>query len=381
MRNRTMNVKLYVILVFLSTLLDGTVFARAGEAQRLRETQDLTEPHHLTQPSIRLGDLTERMLVDIVAVDVNDERAVVGTGSAPYLHAFDGERYGSWGRDGGGPSELDGLSGLALLEDRVLVLSNNQHKIVSYTLDGEFLAERRIDGHWANRLHVSGGDTLLFTFVPMSDERAVVRLRGERTDTLFTFVRSSESVRLEAAGAPSFTVSLPYTPQTLITPLSDGRSVVWEPGSEQIRVLGSDARSSGEVGSFGPVGAAEPSTDADRTLWIESVLPMEFMGRVGIFDPLKPEVERVAEERFPERLPAVLELLSDPSGGVWVRKTTRAEGQRWAYFGSDGARAGDVVFPPGHRFMAAGPDRLWAWSADDLDVEYVEGFDRPGWAR
>lgn len=325
----------------------------------------------------RFGDLDRHVLVDVRAAALKAGDVAVLTAPEPALHRFGaGGVYRAWGRKGEGPAELSSPVDVAWPGGSLLVLDVNLHKLVSFGEDGSFQAARSLSGEWGDRVFVTGGDTVVGTFVPMGGRRAVVRLRGEARDTLFRYEREGVEVRLEAPGAPGYTTPHPFTPETRWTVLSDGALAVWRPAGDGVALL--DGRTGREVGRIGSVGATWPLTDADREAWLhDTFVTAEFMGR-RVFEPLLP----VARERleFGERFPAVLELLPDPAGGVWIRKTTAPRGQVWVLLARSGRTLGSLRLPAGRELLAVGEGALAARAADELDVELVELYRRPGWA-
>ena len=323
----------------------------------------------------RYGDADGVLYKVNAAATFGDVVAVV-TAPAPAVHVFAGGSYASWGREGGGPSELAMPTDVAWTDSRLHVLDQNNHKIVSYDTDGSFVAARSLHGAWANSLHIAGGDTIIGTFTPMAGERAVVRIRGAARDTLLRYNSARNTVRLEAEGAPSLTVAMPFSPVTVWTRLPDGAIAHWNPAQNDLRFT--DRR--GRVTRRVPVpGDAYAVTDADRAWWFDDAIPSEFMGRRGIFEPLR----RVAREtvRFPQRLPSVLELEADPAGGVWLRRTTSATGEVWSLVDVDGRARGSLRLPRGRTVLTIGEAGLVALATDDLGVELVEVYARPEWTR
>lgn len=319
------------------------------------------------------GDLDVETLVDVRAADVRSEGVAVATQPTPAVHLFTAGGYDSWGREGGGPGEFSSPVDLVWLDGAVMVLDGNHRKIVTFGDDGTFSTTRPLDG-WANRMFVVGTDTILGSFTPMTRSRAIVRYAGEARDTVLAYSTSPEEVRLEAPGAPSYTVAPPFTAQPEWTVLPDGLVALWRPGAADIQLLDLDGVERARIPG---VGARLPVRDEDREIWFRDAIPQDFMGR-RVFEPIRQRAREVME--FPERFPAVLELMGDPEGGVWVRKSTAGTGQVWHLLARDGRELGSLRFPPGRRLLAAGETELAVWSQDELGVERVEVYRRPGWA-
>jgi hypothetical protein len=191
----------------------------------------------------RYGGLDEHILHNVRTAALRAQDVVVLTDPGPAIHRFAGDDYVTFGREGTGPAELSSPADVAWTSTSLIVLDVNLHKLVSFGEDGEFLASRTFAGEWANRVYVVDGDTILGAFAPMTGQNAVVRLRGERRDTLLTYRTDRRQVRLEAPGAPGLTLSHPFTPRLAWTVLADGVLAAWDPDDGWIsRYLAATAR-------------------------------------------------------------------------------------------------------------------------------------------
>jgi hypothetical protein len=297
-----------------------------------------------------------------------DAELVVLTLPAPALHRF-GERYRSWGRAGDGPAELRNPQELAVAGDRVLVRDGRLAKIVSFDRAGAAVAARPLGSLRVNRFELAGRDTLVGLFEPVGEQRAVARLRGARTDTILRYRVSAPQVRLEGGG-PSLTLTAPFHPVPVWTGLPDGTVAFWDAASPRITLY---RRGGGAPATLPLPERQYPVTAADREIWFEEEIPQEFMGQ-RIFEAAR---ERARETvRFPPRLPAVLRMLSDPQGGVWILQTTSGSGEVWTRLAASG-RSVTVRFPPGRRVLAIGTSEIAVLAKDELEVETVEVYRRP----
>jgi hypothetical protein len=319
------------------------------------------------------GDLDVQILVKVKAADLENDALAVLTDPTPAVHLFRAEGYRSWGREGGGPAELASPVDLAWSERSLLVLDVGHRKIVTYGDDGSFIEMRSV-GDWANRIFLIGGDTILGTFRPMDRARAIVRVGGEVRDTIMSYSLSPNEVRLEAPGAPSFTVGEPFTPQPRWTVLPDGLIATWLPENGHIQLINLQGRERGRVSAVGP---SVPVRAEDRETWFRTAIPEEFMGQ-RVFEPIRRRAREVMT--FPDEFPPVMELQGDPAGGIWVRKNTAGAGQIWYLVTRRGAELGSIRLPVGRRLLRVGRSELIAWGEDDLGVERIEIYRRPDWA-
>ena len=319
------------------------------------------------------GDLDVEVLVEVKAAAPGSDALAVLTDPTPAVHMFGEAGYRSWGREGGGPAELASPVDLAWSGRTVVVLDVGHRKLVSYGDDGRFIEMRSVQD-WANRLFLVGGDTILGTFLPLDRARAIVRVAGATRDTIVAYSTSPNEVRLEAPGAPSLTVSEPFTPQPQWTVLPDGLIAIWFPERGHIQLLDLHGRPRGQIAAVGP---SLPVQAEDRETWLSEAIPEEFMGQ-RVFEPIRRRAREVM--RFPTAFPAVLELHGDPSGAIWIRKNTAGTGQVWYAITRAGTELGSLRLPVGRRLLRVGPSELIVWAEDDLGVERIEVYERPAWA-
>lgn len=317
------------------------------------------------------GSAGDTFLFQVRAAAPRGASLAVLTEPDPAIHVFSPGGAREWGAAGGGPGELASPADVAWVDGSIFVLDVGQPKFVRYDEDGAFVASRPTEGLRARRLWIRGIDTVLATFTPMTDARAAVRLVTGGIDTLFAWEERGPSIRLEAEGAPSFTVKPPFQPQVVWTVLADGALVRYEPGSNRLEWLDRDGR---RTAATAVPWEGLPLADEDREWWIDDTIPEEFMGQ-RVFEPLRP----VARERleFPERLPPVLDAIEDAVGGVWLRRSTPVRGERWALVGRDGVLRGEIVLPARRELLATGETELFALARDELGIERIEAYGKP----
>jgi hypothetical protein len=307
-------------------------------------------------------------LFDVRHAAFQDAELVVLTAPAPALHRF-GERYRAWGRAGDGPAELRNPRDIAVAGDRVLVYDGRLAKIVSFDREGAAVGTRPLGSLRVNRFELAGSDSLVGLFDPMGEARAVARLRGTRTDTIVRYRRTAPQVRLEGDG-PSLTLTAPFHPVAVWTGLPDGTLAFWDGESTRVTL---HRRGGGAPASLPIPEQRYPVTAADREVWFQEGIPQEFMGQ-RIFEGARQRARETV--RFPPRLPAVLRMLSDPEGGVWISQTTSGSGEVWTRLAANG-RSLSVRFPPGRRVLAIGTSEIAVVAKDELDVETIEVYRRP----
>ena len=321
---------------------------------------------------------------DVRAISSNDSLLVVLTGSYPAIHLFKlagGAHLRSWGRSGEGPGEFQSAAGVALVGRHVYALGADQVRLSIFEFTGDLLRtvslrDFGMSSYRPSRLESAEGDTLLFQgFVPMANERIILaRSFGAganedsvRRDSVIVYPARTASLRLTAPGAPSLTLSHPYSPSPQWTPYSGGVAF-WDGSDSGVRVLGFD----GEQRSVIPLALDDrfEVTEEDREYWFRNEIPDEIFGRRGVFDPLREEARRTVD--FPRYHPTVFELLNGPDDLLWVRRTPAGREQVWDVVDVRGQPASRVTLASDQVLMAVGPGHLVLRVTDALGVESVE---------
>jgi hypothetical protein len=252
---------------------------------------------------------------------------------------------------------------------RILVRDTNLEKVVSFDASGRFLASRALSPLVTDRMSLAGTDTLVGGVQLGRQLRAVLRLGGARPDTVLRFTLPQQ-LRLRTQGSPSLTLSPPYASITRWAALPDRGLAFWDARQPQVQVLDR----AGRVKARLPLPSGNyPVTRADRESWLATAIPPSFMGK-PVFEPLR-EYAR-GSVQFPARLPAVLDLVTDPSGGVWIRRTTPATGEVWTLLRNGG---GGPTFRLGRgsRLLVVGEREVAVIATDENDVERVDIYAKP----
>lgn len=324
-------------------------------------------------PRLRvLGDSDRIVLHDLRGAAFNGTELAALTDPEPGVHVFAGTGYRGWGGKGNGPAELENPDRVAWTGGRILVhdFRAANGKIVSYDRSGQLLAVRSTGScGLARGLQVTGPDTLLSSIDFGSRRRAIVRLAGERCDTIARYT-VPEQVRLTAPGSPSLTLSPPFAAGPLWAALPGRRVAAWSGVAPAILVLDTHGRTVGQL----PLPRTRfPVTRADREWWIAREIPEDFMGR-KVFEPLRRKARD--EMEFPSHFPVAIAFLADPDGGVWLKRTTSGSGEVWTLVTTGGERE-SFKLPAGRELLAVGATELAVRARDDLDVETLEIYRKP----
>jgi hypothetical protein len=289
------------------------------------------------------------------------------TDPEPAVHVYRRGGSTAWGWKGRGPAELTNPRGIAWHGDAVLVRDADLRKIASFGADGTLRDTRPFPLGMVTRLDFMGRDTVLELF--SLDVITVVRLRGERADTLLRFTPPSNTVNLSAPGSPSLTLTAPFAARPLWTALPDGRVAHWRGEGRWLDLL--DATGTAVLRLQLP-DERHAVTAADREEWLDSGFPVHPEGR-HIFEPLREKAR--AEVPFPGHFPAAMALMADPRGGVWVMQTPASQGQRWVYV-AEGEPLRRLRLPRGQTLLAVGRDTLAVHATDELGAESVHLYGR-----
>lgn len=303
---------------------------------------------------------------------IGDAGVAVLTGPEPAVHLFTAAGERSWGKKGSGPAELTGPQNVAWINGHLLVRDFRLRKIASYDSLGNPVASRFLGHLNVARMQAAGTDTLVSLFDPFEPTRHLLRLSGQKNDTVLTWKTAARQITLAAEGAPTLTLPAPFEAEALWAGLSTGKVAFWDGAASHVRVVdlagGPEARL--------PLPADRiPITEGDREAWFLDAIPVdEFKGKKDIFAPVREKAR--GEVEFPESLPAALALLPDADGGVWARRTTSGAGEHWVRLAPEGPGA-SFRLPPGRELLAIGRTEMAVRARDENDVETVEVYRRP----
>lgn len=316
------------------------------------------------------GGLDDVGLYKIRAAAWDGPRLVLLTGAEPAIQVYEGSaRRTSWGQRGRGPAELVSPQNVLVVGERILVRDSDLRKLVSYDRSGTLAATRPFTAGMIVRVEMAGVDTLADSFAPSG--HTLMRLRGSRADTIWSYGNSVPLVRLAAPGSASLSIPAPYAAIPAWAGLADGRVAVWDARESAIDVL--DV-SGCVLFRMNLPPERYPVLPEDREAWFASAVPGEIRGQQP-FRGLQAVARR--EVRFPRKLPAVLSLRADPGGGTWVQQTTSATGQRWVYI-APGQPQRWFRLPRGQSLLAIGRREIAALARDSDGVESIHIYAHPG---
>jgi hypothetical protein len=354
------------------------------------------------EPVLRIGELEGRdeyVFGDIggMALTPGGEVYVLDS-QVPAVRVYDGagRHVRSFGSRGGGPGELGRPTGLAMLPDgRVLVSDPGNGRVNVFSADGEPLDSWRMSGGFfsSNQVHAAAdGAVYVLTMLsePMSEvlRTGLVRTGPEGTpmDTIhppqWDFEPPVLTAQYESGDSRAIArASVPFAPQStwtysplgyLVGGVSTRYAVeVFQPGDRILRIeraVEPVAVTAGErahrefltvrsMRSTDPSwrwsGPAIPATkapfssirvDADGRIWVRIAAPGEVVPADERTEP------RPGEAPGPEpwREPTVYDVFTD-----------------------DGRLLGTLAMPPRFSWYGSSGDRVWGITRDELDVQHV----------
>ena len=303
-----------------------------------------------------------------------DEEVFVADGLNREVRVFglDGAHLRTFGREGEGPGEFQGIYSLAWAGDRLLTFDPEQGRIGEWSAEGAWLGQRRtqsgVTGNLGVRLYPVGPDEVFrFALGPDLETRFVgLNSRGETGDTL-AWLRgpsSGPSAYIECRYERSLAVFVvPFAPRFLQHP---------GPGGVLYSALTSDYRI-----------FVTRDNGAEVLMVIERPLPAESFGN----DEWRAANEEYYEWRAtrsgasceprqptrPDAKPFIEDLFVATDGKLWV-EVVRTAGNRWEVFDTEGNLLGSVPAPSRreNRVPAFGPDYLLTIRRDSLDLDHVD---------
>ncbi|UCF39672.1 MAG: hypothetical protein JSW43_07945 [Gemmatimonadota bacterium] len=314
----------------------------------------------------------------IVVLDGGDDRVKLFDSAGRALRTLGGT--------GEGPAEFSAAWLLELRGDTLRVLDTDQRKIVTFSLDGELLATRRIGfsvfqhgfpeafaSAPGGRLFIAGVRGCGFPRGPNDNQWGLFAFGpdGAVEDTLqLGFVRDALPVYASSGRSTACTV-IPWPfeagPTLAFDPAGGG---VWSPGDAfEIRWLDESLARITAIMRY-PV-ERRAVTDAQRRAFQDILDAREFLS-----EQFRRTVEQSADSAgYPDVWPAVEALQVAGPGTVWARRVTPtgAVEQEWDVL-TDGRHVRTVVLPAALRVTDIDGNRVLGAITDELDVEYVALF-------
>ncbi len=304
-----------------------------------------------------------------------DEAVFVADGFNDEVRVFglDGTYRRTFGRNGDGPGEFRSLNSVAWMGDRLLTLDPGLGRIGTFSADGEWLGQQRVEGSYSGspariRLMPVGPDEF-YRLGLLRDATGIESLLvghdsgGETGDTLSL---------LEPPPGPAGFILCRYGEMITSFAIPFGPGLAQHPGPGAVMYSAmTDAYRIAITGAGG-----DTLRVIERPLPPEPISDEEWAAGNRDFEELvaeRPDAE--CDPRRPGRPEAksfIQGIFIAPDGKLWV-EVIRTAGNRWEIFDPEGRLLGTVPAPP--RKEDAAPafsaDHLITIRQDSLDLDHV----------
>lgn len=341
---------------------------------------------------LRIGSLEgETALSSVGSVRPGrDGRAYVLLPQEGRVAVFDsaGRPTASIGRQGEGPGEMTGPSGIGFLGDTLWVRDSRLRRLTFYTGDGQHLHDLPFptatdlaeEERTEFGVPVSGGRAVLLADAALASERSgsehrwpvlVMPLEGGPTDTVATrYTAHDRAISVAGSGGSIWSIEIfrqVFADGTLWRAAPDGRALVLVD------------RAVPEATGAAAYRVTRVSLEGDTAWSVEvpytprPVDPARVDSLVSSYASETRSESEVRELLFlPDRLPPVSDLVIGTDGTVWVaREDVPDEPRTWDVFDGTGRMIARVTTPPGLRIDSASRTTVWAVETSELDVPYV----------
>lgn len=317
------------------------------------------------------------------ALRTGDGGLVVADWGSRELRFFDGagELVRRVGREGGGPGEFRGIGGLVEDGDSLLVWDPRELRLTILGLDGNLKSMRSLKELSAGPLRIYKPIGLLRGGVVFFKNGSAAPPPGrnmaywDSTPNLWIGPGGGIDTLAGYAGLDMYAGErgwrrLPFGRWT-VAAVHGGRFYISDTGDYEIRVHGE----SGELRSlirrdFEPPALTEATLDG----WLDRLF--ERAREAGASEEILDRERRFLYEEmdYPERLPALKQLVTDDVGHLWVQRygTSPMIGSKvWDAFDPSGRWLGPVEMPRSMEVLEIGEDHVLGMWRDELDVEHV----------
>jgi hypothetical protein len=326
----------------------------------------------------------------------------------PLLRKYDreGRFVATFGREGGGPGEYRGVSGLAVAPDGTLKLwDRRSFRLSSFARDGEFLRAHRIVSNarfgspplFVDTLGKTYVGTLLFegSGFGRTGGRGLLQIGtdGQVVDTLrepdWGYERPTVELTVGSGSSLTRTIQrIPFYPSPLFTFSPHGYYVTGLGDRYAVSLVGVDGRVVRIERRIEPV----PVLPEEKSDWRESITMSMRRARSDW---------RWRGPPIPDTKPAFRQIRVGRDGRIWVLLYQPAErqdiaapdgqpvnpGRVWVepvvfdVFEPDGRYLGAVRVPRETNIQVARGDYVWGITRDSLDVQYIERLSLVGSTR
>ena len=312
------------------------------------------------------------------------------------VFAADGTVMTTMGREGDGPGEFRGLTGLAVDgEGRLLAFDNDLQRMSEWTLDGLLVEDTRLSRVGADRPIGDVGRFADGAWYARERDRMVAtdpggvgrdtvgfhRLRDDgMVDEALARVPGSLSSQFVVEGMPGLRGAL-FSPRALGA--ARGNCLLLAAGDEPVvQIFDKTGTARGELHFDVPV---ERVTEEHRERWVAASVAAAERVMGG---EIVPEAVRMIEVMgeavgMAERVPFANDLIVDDLGYIWIQSWQLPDGPgspEWRVFSESGQATEVVTMPEGFRILAITADEITGVRTDELGRQFVQvhALDRRG---
>ena len=342
------------------------------------------------EPTVSIGTVSGDSLYQFSrirgGVRLSDGRLAIMDGGSHQLRIYsaDGVFEQAWGREGAGPGEFRSPTLAGRAGDTLIVLDSNNRRLARYLADEGLVDEVPIDdqaggalqsrGVFSNGTLASGGG---FYFSSASGESLSSGLR--RPPTAFGLIgRNGQPVAdvgefpglemyFEVSGNSMSARLIPFGRGSVAT-VSDERLYIGTGDTPELQAFGP---SGGHVGTLRWEQPPQPVSGADLDAYQGDALQ-----NADDADERR-RIRKLVSDHPAEFHPALVGLVGDRLGNLWVEESTSPAEERLRYrvFDSEGRLFGRVALPAHVRVLEIGEDYVLARHFDEFEVEYVQLYD------
>jgi len=329
---------------------------------------------------LRIGASEAEPLVAVTgAVSLPGGGIAIADAGTARLDVFDerGRRVRTMGREGRGPGEFSHPSWIGLRGDTLRVWDMVEARLTLFDMAGRFIQTEppvtdlgsfpRAAGQFADgSLLILGTAGEAWRTGPFRDSLLLVRIHpadGSR-DTLGRVPGDEQFGMRSADGRVTESTTLPFGRRTLVA--AHGARAFVATGDTSAVLATADGRTWTTAARVPAARMRVTRQDIDD-YWARLIT---LGARSGTGPPEGME--------YPTEYPPYVDLLTAPSGDLWVslpsRPTGWSEGSRWLVFASDGALRGSVFVPGRARVLEVGPRSILVVETDADDRQLVSRY-------
>jgi hypothetical protein len=322
---------------------------------------------------------------------LGDGGVVVADGGTGELRIFgaDGTWLRTWGRQGGGPGEFEGLVFVEGLPGDTLVAFDFRHRRLSYfSPDSGLVREVSLEPGQGSFPIVAGllanGQLLVQAVFAVQQgiangsqhDSALVATydgSGHLVTTLGRFPNSERMIKITGSASHPTSVEIAIVPFStqLVTAARDSLAIIANTGDYRLGLYRPNGTLAQEIRR---TWIPEPVTDEVISRYLEAMSRRYPPGQEAARDAY---VQFLKESPYPSSLPALGGVLVSRDGSLWV-EAYRPQGderpERFSVFDQSGRWVGDVRMPARFTTQTVHPDRVAGVWRDPDDIEHARVY-------